>query len=216
MKQGAIFDMDGLMFDTERVYQRTWLELAKELGQTPNPDFPRRVAGTLGEGMYQVIRAFYPEVDPVQMWNDCKTRVAEQVAKELPEKPGLHEILSGLKEAGLCLAVASSSPMSTIQRNLNQAGIAHYFDAVVSSAQTGRGKPNPDVFLLAAKELGLPPEQCYVLEDSPNGVRAGVAAGCTTIMVPDTIPPDEEIRSMAAAVCDDLIQVLELIKADRI
>ena len=204
MKKGAIFDMDGLMFDTERVYQQTWTELAVEMGETPNPVFPHAVAGTLGERMYEVIRTYYPSIDPVAMWDACKTRVAAKVAQKVPEKPGLRVILPGLQAAGVKIAVASSSPPETIRQNLERTGLEGYFDAVVSSVHVGRGKPFPDVFLLAAKALGLDPSECWVLEDSPNGIRAGHAAGCTTILVPDVIVPGEEVLALCDWVCSDL------------
>ncbi len=208
--------MDGLMFDTERVYQRNWVALLRSMGYKPHPDFPIQVAGTSGEHMFQVIHAFYPDVDAPALWDACKTAVAQQLSVSVPEKPGLRVILSGLREAGIKTAVASSSPVSTIEHNLALAGVRECFDAVVSSVTAKRGKPFPDVFLLAARELGLPPEACYVLEDSPNGIRSGHAAGCTTIMVPDTIQPDADLLPLCGAVCGDLEEAWEMIKAGRI
>ena len=209
MKMGTIFDMDGLMFDTERIYQETWTELAREMGETPDPAFPHAVAGTLGERMYETIRRYYPSIDPEAMWNACKQRVAAKVARHVPEKPGLRVILPGLKAAGVKIAVASSSPIATIRQNLQRTGLEDCFDAVVSSAQVGRGKPFPDVFLLAAQALGLDAKDCWVLEDSPNGIRAGHAAGCSTILVPDTIAPTAEVLELCDLVCTDLAQAWE-------
>ena len=108
-------------------------------------------------------------------------------------KPGAGELLEYLSAQGVNIAVASSSGRARILSNLRATGLERFFDAVVSGQQVERGKPEPDIFLLAAKEIGCPPEDCYVFEDSLNGVRAGMAAGCTTVMVPDLVPPLEDL-----------------------
>lgn len=195
MKKGAIFDMDGLMFDTERLYRESWMVLAEEFGQHPNPDFPAAVAGTAGEGMRRVIQRYYPSVDAQAFIAACMKRVADLVAVRVPEKPGLRELIKVLKDRGMKLAVASSSPEGTIEGNLHTAGLTECFDAVVSSTHPAvkDGKPAPDVFLFAAQCIGVPPEECFILEDSLNGIRAAHAAGGTAIMVPDTMEPTAEI-----------------------
>ena len=122
----------------------------------------------------------------------------------MPEKPGLHEILDNFAGKGIKMAVASSSDREQVENNLALTGIRHYFQAVVNGAEVEKGKPNPDIFLLAADRLGLPPESCYVFEDSLSGIRAGHAAGCLPVMIPDLVQPPEEIRSLCFAVYPDL------------
>ena len=214
MKKCAIFDMDGLMFDTERLYQESWMVLAGEFGQTPNPEFPSAVAGTAGEGMRRVIHKYYPSVDAETFIAACMKRVADIVAVDVPEKPGLRALLKVLKGQGVKLAVASSSPEGTIEGNLRSAGLRDCFDAVVSSTHPAvkDGKPAPDVFLFAAQCIDVAPEECYILEDSINGIRAARAAGGTAIMVPDTMEPTEEIRRICT-VFPDLGAVAEAIAA---
>ena len=112
----------------------------------------------------------------------------------------------------MSIAVASSSGRDRILSNLRATGLERFFDAVVSGQQVERGKPEPDIFLLAAKEIGCPPEDCYVFEDSLNGVRAGMAAGCTTVMVPDLVPPPEGL--LVSSVCVSLHEVRERIEKD--
>lgn len=212
MKRGAIFDMDGLLLDTERLYQESWVEMARAFGQTPDPAFPAAVSGTSGEGMREVIRRYYPAVDPYAFQAGCIARVDHILDEQGPPvKPGAGELLESLRSRGVKLAVASSSGRERILSNLRAARLDRFFDAVVSGQQVERGKPEPDIFLFAAGEIGRPPEDCYVFEDSVNGVRAGMAAGCVTVMVPDLVPPPEGLA--VSRVCESLWDVKALMEA---
>lgn len=211
MKRGAIFDMDGLLLDTERLYQESWVEMARAFGQTPDPAFPTAVSGTSGEGMRDVIRRHYPAVDPYAFQAGCIARVDGILDEQGPPvKPGARELLEYLSARGVKLAVASSSGRERILSNLRAAGLDRFFDAVVSGQQVESGKPEPDIFLLAAREISCPPEECYIFEDSVNGVRAGMAAGCVTVMVPDLVPPPEGLA--VSAVCESLRDVKVLME----
>ena len=126
MKQGAIFDMDGLLFDTERLFRDGWVEMAKRFGQVPLPEFPAAVAGTSGEGMREVIRRYYPEVDARAFQEGCIARTAEIVRQGPPEKPGMRELLAFFRERNAKIAVASSSSLEMILGNLRKAGIESY------------------------------------------------------------------------------------------
>lgn len=203
-KKGAIFDMDGLLFDTERLFRDSWVEMAKRFGQVPQPDFPAAVAGTSGAGMREVIRQYYPSVDPFAFQEGCVSHTADVLKEGIPEKAGMRKILDFFRAQGVKLAVASSSGREMILSNLQRANIAAYFDAVVSGEDVSRGKPEPDIFLLAAQRLGCTPESCYVFEDGINGVRAGIAAGCATVMIPDLFEPTEDILNSCAGIYPDL------------
>lgn len=216
MKKGAIFDMDGLLFDTERLYRESWIEMAKSFGQVPNPEFPSAVAGTNGEHMLEVVRAYYPDVDEQEFVSCTVRRVNELVERHVPEKPGMREILEYFHENGVKIAVASSSSHTAIRHNLRSAGVEHYFDAVVSGEDVEHSKPAPDIFLLAAKQLGCAPQDCYVLEDGINGARAGIAAGCVTVMVPDQVPPTEDLTEACAGIFGSLTEVWEAVRAGRL
>ena len=211
MRKGAIFDMDGLLFDTERLFRDSWIEMAKRFGQVPRPEFPAAVAGTSGEGMREVIHQYYPAVDARAFQEGCIARTAEIVRKGPPEKPGMREILAFFRERGVKMAVASSSSREMILGNLRQAEIESYFDAVVSGDEVSHGKPEPDIFLLAAQKLGCSPEDCYVFEDGLNGVRAGIAAGCAAVMIPDLFPPTEDIRKNCAGIYPSLFEARDAI-----
>lgn len=205
MKKGAIFDMDGLLFDTERLFCESWTAMAEQFGQVPRPEFPAAVAGTSGEGMREVIRRYYPAVDAYAFQRGCIARTADILRAGLPEKPGMREILTFFQENGAKIAVASSSGPEMIRDNLRRAGIASYFDAVVSGSEAAHSKPAPDIFLLAARRLELAPEECYVFEDGINGARAGIAAGCATIMIPDLFPPTQDLRAGCAGIFPSLL-----------
>lgn len=123
MKKGAIFDMDGLLFDTERLFAEGWGEMAKQFGQVPQPDFPRAVAGTSGAGMLEVIHRYYPEVDTLAFRDGCIAYTEGILRKGIPERPGMREILSFFRDQGTKIAVASSSGREMILDNLCKAGI---------------------------------------------------------------------------------------------
>ena len=213
MLKGAIFDHDGLMFDTEKIWQKNWNEIATERGITLPEEFKHDISGTNGELMLSVIRKYYhTETDAKKIQEECVKRVNRDEQVHIDAKPGLTDILDLFQRHGVKMAVASSSPKEMLRRNLKNAGIDQYFDAVVSGTEVKRGKPYPDIFLKAAEDLHLDPQECYVFEDAYNGVRAGHAAGCETIMVPDLAQPDAEIRSLAAGVCTTLKEAADKIE----
>lgn len=212
MKKGAIFDMDGLMFDTEALWQQGWRMLAEKYGYEPSAEFGREISGTSGDVMIGVVKKHYPGIDVEKFIGEERAYVTGLLEDEVPVKEGLFVLLDFLKENGVKMAVASSSRREMILGNLRKAGCEGYFDAVVSSTEVERAKPEPDVFLAAAKEIGLPTDECYVLEDSFGGVRAGHAAGAVTIMVPDQVQPTEEIRALANGVFENLAKVAEVMK----
>lgn len=215
MRKGAIFDMDGLLLDTERVYQASWLETAKAFGQIENREFPLAVSGSNGESSAEIIRRYYPEVDPYAFMTACTARVNEIVDREGPRvKTGVREILDFLRRQGVRNAVASSNHLDRVRANLRAAGLLELFDEVVSGQEVERNKPAPDVFLLAAERIGCAPEDCYVFEDSVNGIRAALAAGCVPVMIPDLSPPPEDLEGFA--VCESLLEARDWIEAGRL
>lgn len=215
MIKAAIFDMDGLMFDTEPVWGRCWAPAFAEEGlEPPSAQFKADLRGTSGATMRAVfVRYLGPNVDVDRIYDTERRLVAKENAKHIDKKPGLDELLAYLRGQGIPMAVASSSPVELIQSNLSVAGVASYFDKVVSSTTVERSKPYPDVFLETARQLGVKPGRALVLEDSYNGVRAGRAGGFVTVMVPDQEPADDEMREKADAVCNTLADVVGLLEA---
>lgn len=126
----------------------------------------------------------------------------------LPIKPGVSQILDWLKSAGYSIGLASSTRSSSVFSHLERSGLRDYFSVVVTGDMVEHSKPRPDIYLLACRKLGAPPEQTYAIEDSPNGIRSAHAAGMRPVMVPDMIEPDEEMRRLSEKIFDNLTEVL--------
>ncbi|HJD21924.1 MAG TPA: HAD family phosphatase [Candidatus Gemmiger faecigallinarum] len=217
MIQGVIFDMDGLMFDTERIWATLWAPALERLGQpAPSDAFIAGARGLAGENMLRYLAENYPACDPQQLLDVVNELGRTALANGAPAKPGLYELLDWLEQASIPRVVASSSTRGTIDRYLRIADIERYFAARVSGDDVQFSKPDPAIFLTAAQALGLPPQNCLVLEDSFNGVRAGHAAGAVTVMVPDLTPPTPEIRALCAACCSTLLDVRDMLAAGRL
>jgi len=209
----VIFDMDGLMLDTESIAQVAWVRAAKDYGC----NFPDQVfRGVVGRSLPDVQRYIYNNLGADFPFDDVYQRkqayVEESVAKDgLPLKPGLVELLEFLKNLSLKKAVASSSPLSAITHNLALVGLDGCFETLVGGDQIQHGKPAPDIFLEAARRLEVPPAACVVLEDSNAGVQAAHAAGMMSLMVPDLIPSTEETGYLAYHILPSLYAVRELL-----
>ena len=207
--KGAIFDMDGLLFDTEKVFQETWQELAHENGVVLAGDFAREISGSSGEHMCKVVEKFFCVSDGSLLSEECMERVRKKLTENVPKKPGADEILQYFQREGIIIAVASSSPRTQIESNLKKAEVGKYIDIVVSGKEVAHGKPSPDIFLETVKQIGCTPQECYVFEDSENGIKAGFAAGCRTIMVPDLFEPSDTVRSKCTGVYSSLGEAME-------
>ena len=195
--QGAIFDQDGLLFDTESIFQASWVAAGREMGVAVPAAYTHAVCG-LGRGrLPEVVRRYMPSLDPETYIVRALAIASERQLSAVPAfKPGVPEILAFFRERGVRMAVASSSTREVVGHNLGSSGIRPYFDAVVTGEDVVRGKPAPDIFLRAAEGLGLPAAACTVYEDALTGIRAAHAAGCRPVMIPDRLPPTSEIREI--------------------
>lgn len=200
----VIFDMDGTLFDTERIYRGAWLEAGVPLSLYQT---------FIGTGAAYIEQKLAEHgLDPGEITAE-KTRITNrELAKGIPLKPGCREILAWLRERGYHTGIATSSAVAVAERYLEASGLGDSFDEVISGYTLERGKPFPDVFFMAAEQLRARPERCMVVEDSFNGVRAGHAAGMYTVMIPDLVEPDEEIRGLADAVLPSLLSIRELLQ----
>ena len=218
MVQGVIFDMDGLMFDTERLWDTLWEPTCREMGVAMPADADAFLAsgrGLAGQALAEHIREYFPTVDPQKMLQTAWRLADELFAKGVPCKPGLFELLDVLEERGIPRIVASSSPRSMILQNLSTTGAGRYFAQVVCGADVEHSKPAPDIFLLAASRLGVDIRRCLVLEDSLNGLRAARASGAVSVMVPDLRPYGPEVAPYVDYLKQDLSQVIDLLDAAR-
>ena len=212
MKHGAIFDMDGTLFDTEKFYFQAWLTAAEEFGEEKNPAVATAGAGTnMGEQTIKVVKKFYPNIDAEKYI----ARVLE-LAREVPKKnielmAGVEEILKFFQAEGISMAVASAAPVEVIEQNLTRTNLRGYFKVLVGGDKVSNGKPAPDIFLMTAKELNLEPSDCYIFEDSFNGIRAAAASGGVAIMIPEQFKPTEEIKNLCAAIFPSLIEAKQAI-----
>ncbi len=143
-----------------------------------------------------------------EVWREVEARLEHSV----PLRPGLFELLDALRARNCKMAVASSTDSARVLHNLETAGVRGYFSAVIGGDQVTHSKPEPEIFLKAAAALDTPPGLCMVLEDSYNGVRAGAAAGCFTVMVPDMDPPTPEMERLAWAIVPGLTDVARLLE----
>ena len=212
----VIFDMDGLMFDTERLYIRAYDYAGEAYGTGPLGPIAQKTIGMnrtaarkvwedcLGEAYDEAaIRVFVDE-----FYADFRSR------HHVPVKKGLYRLLEFLKENGFDMAVASSTSLASVRENLEDGGVIHYFKEIIGGDCLEASKPRPDIDLLACDRLKKRPQACYALEDSRNGVLAAVAAGCRTIMVPDIWQPDAGFLKPVTACLDDLDQVLDFIRGE--
>ena len=214
--KAVIFDMDGLMFDTERVAGEGMSEALRRQGFEANEALLRDLLGINTEDTLRVLSAH------TGGWLDAARALADTDAyieayimtRGTPVKPGLAALLDALDAHRLPRAIASSSPMGRILRNVELAGFAGRFDVVISGDDVARGKPEPDIFLAAAKALGVAPEHCMTLEDSPNGIEAAKRAGMMAVMVPDLHAPDERDCAGLFALIPTLFEAISLLDGE--
>ena len=204
----VIFDMDGVIFDTERAVISCWKTLSETCDLPDIENICIECIGTTSEMTRSIMLRHYGNDFPYDELSEQVSRIFEQrySGRNLPVKNGAEHILSHLKAAGIKVALASSTRSDIVRRELTDTGLIGYFDEIVGGEMAARSKPAPDIFLMAAEKLaaGSSPDHFYVIEDSYNGIRAAHAAGMHPVMVPDILQPDEEIRSLAEIVLPDL------------
>lgn len=211
MKNTVVFDMDGILFDTERLCQDSWLAVAEEKGLPGMAEiFPQCIGLNANDSRRIVMNAYGEDFDYEGFRGQASVWFWDYIEKNgLPMKPGVRELLDWLKENGWTVGLASSTRRSSVLNHLEQAGIRGYFSTVITGDMVEHSKPQPDIYLMACRELGADPEETYAIEDSPNGIRSAHAAGMIPLMVPDMIAPDEEMRRLSSCIFKDLFEVLE-------
>jgi len=210
----VIFDLDGLLFDTESLYQDAIMTAAEELGHDMTPAIFRTMIGRpLAQTRAFLLERYGSSFPADELFATWHRHFAVIVETRLAVKPGVLELLDALDTLGMPRGIATSSSHKTVQHHLGAYDLAWRFHKIVASGDYANGKPAPDPYLLAAKQLGIEPRLCLALEDSHNGVRSASAAGMMTIMVPDLLEATDEIRSLCTLVVRDLHEVRDLVLA---
>ena len=212
--RGVLFDMDGLVLDTEKLYSRFWMESANDLG------YPMTHSQSLGmrslnhrAGQEKLTEYFGPGI----CYEDVRNHRIELMdawirIHGVDVKPGIHELLDHLHTNGILCAITTSSPMDRITQYLSGHDLLHRFNKLCTAYDVPRGKPEPDIYLHGAASLGLKPEECLALEDSPAGILSAYRANCLPVMIPDQDQPDENTISLLYAKADSLSDVISLLK----
>jgi len=211
LPDAVIFDMDGLMIDSERVSIACWSQAAQELGLPIEDGFWLRLVG-LGDRDCERLLLQHIEAGQVAaLFARCHDLYEARTHAGLPLRPGIMELLQLLREHDIPRAVATSTRQPRASRKLAASGLLAFFDVVVTSSDVAYPKPAPDIYLLAARKLGKEAARCLALEDSPAGIRAAVGAGMTAIQVPDLVHPDEDLRALGHRIVGSLVDAHALL-----
>ena len=210
----AIFDMDGVIFDTERLYMRCCVEVGEKIGLENVEEVCKKCIGITSAVTDQIMRESFGEGFSVDDYKGDVYKLFLKYFKDGKEyiKEGVGEILEYLKSNGFKVALASSTKKEDVTRELKEAGLIDYFDELVCGDMVSKSKPEPDIFLEAARRINSTPEECVVLEDSFNGIRAAYSAGMRAIMIPDLLEPDDEMREKAWQIVPTLVEAKRLIE----
>lgn len=214
MIKAVLFDLDGLILDTEKLLVKYWLQAANEAGFPMQEEHALHIR-SLGRkfAIPYLFEIFGPEFDYMKVRSRRMELMAEHIRQYgLEKKPGLEELLSFLQKNRIPAAVTTATDRLRAEGYLQQTGLLQYFSGIICAAMVENGKPAPDIYLFAAQRLGLKPQECMALEDSPNGIRAASSAGCVTVMVPDLTEPDDEVIPLIYASVETLADVPNIIK----
>lgn len=209
--KAVVFDMDGVIFDSERAVMQCWKDVASRHNI---PDIEKAILACTGTTMVrtrEIMLNLYGADFPYDEYARESSAIfhSRYDDRRLPMKPGVKELLTFLKEHDKKIALASSTRQQVVTDELRDAGIIEYFDRIICGDMVSRSKPAPDIFLKACEELNISPLDSYAIEDSYNGIRAAHAGGLHPIMVPDLLPADEEMQSLAEIVLPSLTSVME-------
>ena len=213
--KAGLFDMDGLMVDTESLSTEAFINSAKAQGYNMTKEETLKVLGFTKANIYQFWIDYFQgtNVDGKKLVDDHYEYIENVLYTVGPEKmPYVEELLKYLKENNYKIAVASSSDAADIKNNLEKTKLEKYIDEIASGAEVENGKPAPDVFLLAAKRLGVDAKDCLILEDSKAGIKAGKASGAMVFMVPDMYTVDKECEDTADRILTNLGEVIEILE----
>lgn len=198
----VVFDMDGLIFDSERLVLHCWVEIGKRHGLEGLEAVFKECIGTNKARTKEIVYANLGSDFPYDEFSKESSALFKEIMHKdgLPIKDGVVKTLKELKQRGIPLGLASSTRLAVVEEELRDAGLLDYFQVVMGGDLLKRSKPEPDIYLMTCEKLGVDPTQCYALEDSYNGIISAYRAGMKPIMIPDMLPPTEEMREKSQAI----------------
>ena len=207
----VIFDMDGVIFDSERLVIECWKVVAEKYGIENIEEACFECLGINAALTKELMKKRYGETFPYDVYKKEMSAIFHSRAAggKLPQKKGIKELLTFLKENQIPTAVASSTRREVVMRELEEGGLLPYFDRVICGDMVERSQPEPDIFLKACESLSVDATEAYAIEDSYNGIRAAFRAGMKPIMVPDLAEPTEEMEKLACCILPSLFEVME-------
>lgn len=213
MIRAVIFDMDGTILDTEKIYCRFWMEAAREAGYDWQFEHSLMIRSLAAEFADPKMKKIFGEAFDLPSIRERRKVLmnAYMATHPVEKKPGIDELLDYLKSHYYKTAVATATDETRAMTYLDEAGLFDKFDQIISTGMVPHGKPMPDVYLYACRQIGEKPEDCIALEDSPNGLIAAYRAGCKAVMVPDLTQPDEELSKILYGKADSLVDVIQFL-----
>lgn len=214
MIKAVVFDMDGVIFDSEKCVLECWREVADRHNIPDIEEACRECLGINAAATRERMLKRYGEAFPYDEYKKESSALFHEKYDDgrLPKKPGVHELLEYLQQQKIKIALASSTRQEVVLQELRDGGLLNYFDKVVCGDMVKRSKPEPDIFLKACEELQVNPSDAYAVEDSYNGIRAAHAAGMRPIMVPDMAEPTEEMERLSEVVLPSLFEVKQYLQ----
>ncbi len=214
MKKSIVFDMDGIIFDSEQLVLRTWKHYAPEYGLNNIEESFLKCVGTTRESTKKTMEKIYGTDFNYIEFRDKASELFHKTAEEegLPLKKGVEELLNYLKEEEYVIGLASSTRIEIVTKELKEAGLYEYFNTIMGGDLLQRSKPYPDIYLMTCEKMNVDPKDTYAVEDSYNGIRSAYSAAMKPIMVPDLLPSTDEMREKAIIILHDLIQVKDYLK----
>ncbi|HEY7864987.1 MAG TPA: HAD family phosphatase [Psychromonas sp.] len=210
--KAVLFDMDVLVFDTEGLYKKLWQHAAREQGLELSDDFYRNFIGVQDVECESLLLIKFSEKLNMARFRRVRDRMlSAERAKGIAYKCGFEVLFSELKNRNFKCALVTSSALPLVQHHFAGFDYLSLFDAVITAENVKNGKPAPDCYLMACAQLNISPAESLVLEDSNNGMRAAIGAGCNAVMIPDLLPPDSDVAQRATSIVNNLFEVRQFL-----